>query len=75
MNEPTLMGKWDAEERMLMLQIQTYEACTLAVLGIDRISALHKLTVEDIVSNLHRITLDLQTELLHVRLEKAYAVH
>ncbi|KZE73142.1 hypothetical protein AV654_32935 [Paenibacillus elgii] len=69
----TLMNRLDAEERELMQQIQTYEACTMAVLNRvnDQIRPLHKFAVEDIVSSLHRMTIELQTELLHLRLEKA----
>ncbi|MFB6365691.1 hypothetical protein ACFCP7_16775 [Paenibacillus elgii] len=73
MTENALRDRWDAEERELMRQIQTYEACTMAVLNMvsGQLTSLHKLSVEDIVSTLHRVALDLQTELLYVRLEKA----
>ncbi|PUA37102.1 hypothetical protein C8Z91_21890 [Paenibacillus elgii] len=73
MTELTLRDRLDAEERELMQQIETYEACTMAVLSMtgEQRMSIHKLAVEDIVSILHRITLDLQTELLYVRLEKA----
>ncbi|WP_163852622.1 hypothetical protein [Paenibacillus elgii] len=73
MTKITLRDRWDVEERELMQQIQTYEACTTAVLNMarDQLTPLHKLAVEDIVSTLHRAALDLQTELLYVRLEKA----
>lgn len=73
MTETTLKDRLDAEEREMMRQIQTYEACTMAVLNMTngQLKSLHKLAVEDIVSTLHRAALDLQTELLYVRLEKA----
>ncbi|MCP3775490.1 hypothetical protein NLX71_19655 [Paenibacillus sp. MZ04-78.2] len=73
----TLMNRLDAEERELLQQIQTYEACTMAVLNMtsDQIKPLHKFVVEDIVSNLHRMTMELQTELLHLRLEKTLSYH
>ncbi|WP_054977734.1 hypothetical protein [Paenibacillus sp. A3] len=76
MTETTLKDRLDAEERDLMRQIQTYEACTMAVLDITsgQLLSLHKLAVEDIVSILHRAALDLQTELLYVRLEKALSL-
>ncbi|WP_063857995.1 hypothetical protein [Paenibacillus sp. A3] len=69
----TLINRLDAEEQELMQQIQTYEACTMAVLNMatDQVRPLHKFAVEDIVSSLHRMTVELQTELLHLRLEKA----
>ncbi|NEN87134.1 hypothetical protein [Paenibacillus elgii] len=43
----TLMNRLDAEERELMQQIQTYEACTMAVLNMasDQIRPLHKFAV------------------------------
>ncbi|SCW87487.1 hypothetical protein SAMN04487970_10943 [Paenibacillus tianmuensis] len=73
MTENALRDRWDAEEQELMRQIQTYEACTMAILNMvnGQLTSLHKLAVEDIVSTLHRVALDLQTELLYVRLEKA----
>lgn len=73
MTDFSLRDRLDAEEQELMQQIETYEACTMAVLSMtsEQRMTIHKLAVEEIVSNLHRIALDLQTELLYVRLEKA----
>ncbi len=72
-NKLLLVDRLDAEERELILQIQTYEACTMSVLKMasNQEAPLHRLAVEDIVSCLHRMNMDLQTELLHVRLKRA----
>ncbi|SCW63578.1 hypothetical protein SAMN04487970_102264 [Paenibacillus tianmuensis] len=73
----SLIDRLDAEEEELMRQIQTYEACTMAVLNMtsDQTRLFHKFVLEDIVSNLHRMTMELQTELLHLRLEKTLCHH
>lgn len=62
----------DLEEQTLLQRIGTCENCVSAILEYISKSTetVHFLTVEDIVSAIHVIGTDLQTELLHVRLEK-----
>jgi hypothetical protein len=64
------MNNLKVEEQTLIQQINTSEACLMAVL--DVVSGgdieVHKLIVEDILTAIHRIKYELQTELLHVRL-------
>ncbi|KZE71695.1 hypothetical protein AV654_05685 [Paenibacillus elgii] len=61
------------EERELTQKIATCEQCVTAVLGcIEQHSdSIHLHTVEDVVGLIHTISSDLQTELLHLRLEKS----
>lgn len=66
------IGLLIAEEETLQEKINTCELCVSAVL--DAIVAaqgkIHILTAEGILSSIHTISADLQTELLHLKLEK-----
>lgn len=60
------------EERTLNQRIATCRDCISILLDYISINAdsIHILTVEEIVSAIHAISQDLDTELLHLRLEK-----
>jgi hypothetical protein len=61
------------EEHLLANRLETCEDCITAILsranegGID----LHVLTLEDILTTIHQIWIDIQVEMLHLRFEKA----
>jgi hypothetical protein len=62
-----------AEEDMLIQRIGVCNECIEVILKYvsDKVDPIHILTAEDIVTAIHRIGQDLDTELLHVRLEKS----
>jgi hypothetical protein len=61
------------EELQFLLQIQTCEEVLFSIMNTvrQRGTSMHLLTVEDIISFIHRMELDFRTELLHVNLEQA----
>lgn len=61
------------EEDILIQRIATCEECINAILAyiLKNCQSVHLLTAEDIVNAVHLIGKDLQTELLHLRLEKS----
>ncbi|WP_068773567.1 hypothetical protein [Paenibacillus sp. FJAT-26967] len=61
------------EEQRLRKQIETIEACQMAVFEVIRQyeDSTFKLMQEEIVLAIHAIGMDLQTELLHVRFTQA----
>lgn len=61
------------EEDTLIQRIATCEECINAILAyiLKNCQSVHLLTAEDIVNAVHLIGKDLQTELLHLRLEKS----
>ncbi|MNP66891.1 hypothetical protein D3C76_1626520 [compost metagenome] len=61
------------EEDELYKGIQVCEECTEHVLDCiaERAGSIHILTAEAILSAIHVIMEDLQTELLHLRIEKS----
>lgn len=61
-----------AEEEALQEKINTCEICVSAVLDaiVERQGDIHILTAEGILSSIHTISTDFQTELLHLKLEK-----
>ncbi|MBP1991886.1 hypothetical protein [Paenibacillus eucommiae] len=60
------------EEDTLVQRIRVCEDCVSVILDYisNKNDSTHILTVEDIVSAIHVIEQDLQTELLHLKLEK-----
>ncbi len=62
-----------AQERTLFQQISTAELSLSALFNyiFQYVDVTNKLIVEDIMSAVHQIELDLRTEMLHLRLEKA----
>ncbi|GFZ87041.1 hypothetical protein GCM10008018_36520 [Paenibacillus marchantiophytorum] len=60
------------EEDQLVKQINTCNEITATILDLmyQQAQSLHTLTVEEVLMSIHRIQQDLQTELLHARLEK-----
>jgi hypothetical protein len=66
-------GQFVLEEDQLVKRIHTCEQImgTICSLVYKECQELHSLTVEDVLMSIHRIQQDLQTELLHLRLEKA----
>lgn len=60
------------EEVTFMQQIQTCEDVLFIIMNTvrQRGTSMHLLTVEDIISFIHRMELDFRTELLHVNLEQ-----
>ncbi|OXM87393.1 hypothetical protein [Paenibacillus rigui] len=61
------------EEMTFMQQIQTCEEVLFTIMNTVRQhgTSMHLLTVEDIITFIHRMELDFRTELLHVNLEQA----
>ena len=61
------------EEMTFMQQIQTCEDVLFIIMNTvrQRGMSMHLLTVEDIITFIHRMELDFRTELLHVNLEQA----
>jgi hypothetical protein len=59
------------EELQFMLQIQTCEEVLFTIMNTvrQRGTTMHLLTVEDIITFIHRMELDFRTELLHVNFE------
>lgn len=60
------------EEDQLVKRINASNEIIATILDLmyKKGQSLHTLTVEDILMSVHRIQQDLQTELLHIRLEK-----
>jgi hypothetical protein len=58
------------EEQHLIQQIQTYEACTEAVLNETKLNGekLHTLSIEDMVMAMDRMTSNKRTDLIHIKL-------
>lgn len=70
-----LLHKYESvveEEQILNERIRACNECVEIILDFieKRADQIHVLTAEDIVSAAHTIGKDLQTELLHIRLEK-----
>ncbi|GMX62806.1 hypothetical protein Elgi_26130 [Paenibacillus elgii] len=65
------------EEETLVLRIKTCEECVLNLLQTigGNADSLHLLTIEDMLSAVQQISYDLQTELLHLRMEKYILSH
>ncbi|WP_409342857.1 hypothetical protein [Paenibacillus sp. MBLB4367] len=61
------------EEDILIQRIATCEECVNAILAyiLKNSQSIHLITAEDIINAVHLIGKDLQTELLHLRLEKS----
>ncbi|MEK3720086.1 hypothetical protein [Paenibacillus sp. FSL H8-0034] len=61
------------EEQVLMEKIKTCEACVFAVLDavVQNGNSFHAITTEEILTVIHNMGNDFQTELLHLRLEKS----
>lgn len=61
------------EEDTLIQRIGVCNDCIEVILKYvsDKVDPIHILTAEDIITAIHQIGQDLDTELLHVRLEKS----
>ena len=61
------------QEKAFFKQIDTAELCLIAIFDytFQYGEVTDKLTLEDMIMAMHQIEMDLRTEMLHLRLEKA----
>lgn len=66
-----------SDEDQLVRRISTCDEITATIIDLmyQQGDAFHSSTVEEILMAIHRVQQDLQTELLHTRLEKAVVAY
>ncbi|MFD0677393.1 MULTISPECIES: hypothetical protein [unclassified Paenibacillus] len=70
------MERLTVEEQQIVSQIRVYERFTSIILDTisEKPAEFHKLTVEEIMMLLHNKSQELQTELIHIQLSKAFMI-